>query len=186
METALGEGGAAIFFVLVALIALTAVRLTRSYRRWERYLPTVLFMIFCSMLYYFLVRGRLLWEYTPATWVTHWGAELLLSFVVFPCTVLLLLDLLPRSGGKLRLARYLLNWSFVYLLTEQVALQMHFMRYHRGWSFGWSVFFVCTMFLILYLHHRCPLAAYLATVGLIVLYMVWFRIPFPIFLQAVE
>ncbi|MGF7035053.1 hypothetical protein J2T17_006045 [Paenibacillus mucilaginosus] len=174
------EGGAAIYFVLIALISLAAVRLSKSHRRWERYQPTVLYMILCSMLYYFLVGGQLLWEYTPVFWVTHWGAELLLSFVVFPCTVLLFLDRLPH-GGKLRLARHLLYWALVYMLAEQAAVQLHFIRYHRGWSFAWSVFFVCTMFPVLYLHHRRPLAAYAVSVCLIVFYMVWFRIPFPVF-----
>uniref|UniRef100_A0A4Y8PXF4 Uncharacterized protein n=2 Tax=Paenibacillus athensensis TaxID=1967502 RepID=A0A4Y8PXF4_9BACL len=134
-------------------------------------------MVLCNLLYYFIVKDNLLWEYNPGLLGHHKIAELVITFIAFPCTVMLFLDKLERTPTKIWVQ--VLKWCFIYWLVEFAAWKGHVIEYHRGWSYAWSCFFVATMFPILLLHHRHARAAYVLSVAMTVFYALVFHIPFP-------
>jgi len=72
------------------------------YRHWRDYHATICYMILCNLLYYFLVQDRILWQYTPKALLDHVLSEVLMTFVVFPCTVMLFLHAMMTTEGSRR------------------------------------------------------------------------------------
>jgi|GEM_PF-1673016 len=165
------------FIVGVTLAAVASAWTQRAYRNWKNYNGTVSFMVLCNLLYYYFVQDNLLWEYKPGLLRHHRIAELVITFIAFPCTVLLFLDKLERTPTKPWVQ--IVKWCFIYCLIEFIAWKKHVIEYHHGWSYGWSCFFVATMFPILLLHHRKAIAAYVVSIAVILFYLLVFDITFP-------
>ena len=162
----------------VVVIAVAAVWQSGVYRHWRTYHATILYMVLCNLLYYFLVKDRLLWKYSSDYAFDHSASELLITFIVFPCTVMLFLHKMAMTDGVRRIAHFA-KWIVIYLSAEWLGSLLGVIEYHDGWGFLWSTFFVATMFPMLLLHHYRPLIAYGVSVVIIAFYLLTLHIPFP-------
>ncbi len=162
----------------IVLFAVAAVWKSGVYRHWRTYHATILYMLLCNLLYYFLVEDRLLWMYAPNIVFSHTAPEILITFIVFPSTVMLFLHKMATTDGARRIAHFV-KWIAIYLGAEWLGSLLGVIEYHGGWGFLWSVLFVCVMFPMLLLHHTRPLIAYVLSVALIVFYLLIFDMPFP-------
>jgi hypothetical protein len=166
------------FIIGVVLLAVAAVWQSGVYRHWRTYHATILYMVLCNLLYYFLVKDRILWKYSPDYVFNHSALELLITFIVFPCTVMLFLHTMTTTNGARR-AAHIVKWIVIYLVVEWLGSLFGVIEYRAGWGFPWSIFFVATMFPMLLLHHARPLIAYALSILLIAFYLFMLNIPFP-------
>jgi hypothetical protein len=166
------------FIIGVVLLAVAAVWQSGVYRHWRTYHATICYMVMCNLLYYFLVKDALLWKYSSNDILNHSASEFLITFIVFPCTVMLFLHTMMTTSGARRIAHFV-KWIVIYLIVEWLGSLFGVIEYHYGWGFYWSIFFVVTMFPMLLLHHTKPLITYALSIVIIAFYLAMLHIPFP-------
>lgn len=99
----------------VVLFLLAAIR-WGDLRNWRKYYPTVLFMIIFNLLYQVLGSQHPLWLFEKSwPFPNHTISSLVVTFTVFPATVLLYLSHFPATR-LFKAVSYILLWNVVYLL----------------------------------------------------------------------
>ncbi|TLS51437.1 hypothetical protein FE782_15105 [Paenibacillus antri] len=161
--------------VIVAVWVTFASMLWGNWANWRKYLPTILYMPLCNLLYFYLTSDHRLWKLVPDVLLSQKGVDLLYLFIVYPPTVVLFLSNYPNE--RQRQIVHLLKWVFLYAGVEWIGHQTGRIVYDNGWNFGWSVFFLLFMFPMLYLHHKKPILAYGLSVLWVVFYVIVFQVP---------
>lgn len=161
--------------VLVILFMVVTWRFG-DWRNWRRYHPTILFFVMSALLYNVLLYNHPMWEYNGDGIIpNHTLSALSLSFIVFPCTVLLYIPHFPKSMW-LRTA-YVLMWGAIYSLIEWFMLKSGLIEYHNGWTYIASALFDFGIFVMLLVHHKKPLWAYGISLVAVVLLMWLYQVP---------
>lgn len=122
-----------------------------DWKNWQRYYPTILYMITGNLLYNFLKGEHHLWKFEANLFLNHMTIDLLYTFVVFPCSVILFLTHCPDRHREQFL--HFLKWIFIYAAIEWSGYRLGYISYYHGWNFLWSLFLVCIIFPMLKLHH---------------------------------
>ncbi|MFD2671743.1 CBO0543 family protein [Marinicrinis sediminis] len=153
---------------IIALLIFIIVTYYRSdWRNWRTYHPTILLLIAGDYLANFLTYDHSLWE-LHSFFGGHTVNDLLLSVVLYPCTVLIFLTRFQQYKTWLPRVRYIVFWITLYSLIEWFASFWGGITYDHGWNLGWSVFINTVIFTIIPLHHYRPLVAYLMAVIIMV------------------
>jgi len=161
--------------LVVAVIALASVAVKRAWRGFSVFHTTVLYMMVCNLLYWFLTDDYLLWAFVPDLIPNGVITELIYMLIVFPCTVVLFLSSFPNQK-KGRWKHYAL-WVAIYGVSEFVYSVTGRIMYDHGWSCWVSLAFDCLMFPMLRLHSTRPGIAYIVSVFCAVGLMLLFRVP---------
>jgi peptidoglycan/LPS O-acetylase OafA/YrhL len=106
-----------------------------------------------------------MWIFHDLILPNHTTITLLAMTISYTVTVLIYLGKFPEGWMK-RLFWFLL-WVGIYLVAEYFNYKMGFITYHHSWNFGWSVFFTVIIFLILPIHQKKPLLAWLLSIIII-------------------
>ena len=125
-----------------------------DWRNWKTYYATILFLIAGDYIYYFVAGAKPLWQYTAKLFPGA-IATLIISLIIYPCTVLLFLPFYPISG-VIKKVRYITTWVCLYAFLEYLALKYNYMQYFNGWHFVYSVMFDYTLFPLLRIHQKNP------------------------------
>jgi hypothetical protein len=152
-------------YILINAIYLIAGIIWGDWRNWKKYYPTLLFFIIGDLLYNFLLYEKSMWIFHDVILPNHTMVTLLAMVISYTVTVLLYLGRFPRGWKKRSL--WFLLWSGIYLLIEYVNSKLGFITYHNGWNMWWSVLFTGIIFLILPIHHKKPLLAWLLSIVII-------------------
>lgn len=147
-----------------------------DWRNWEKYYPTILFMIIGNFLYNLLTYNHPMWLYEEALLPNHTIIEMVHSFVVFPVTVLVFLPHFPENN-LLKKIVYILRWEAIFITVEWILSRLELFSYHNGWSIGWSVLFNVVMFTLLRIHFKRPLLAWIISVFIVLFFMILFNVP---------
>lgn len=161
---------------LIAGIALIAGWKWSDWRNWEKYYPTILFMIVGNFLYNILTYNHPMWLYEKSLLPNHTMIDILHSFVVFPVTIMLYLTYFPESN-LIKKIRYILFWTAIYISMEWLLSKLELFSYHNGWNILWSAGFNITMFTILWVHHKKPLLAWFFSFFIILFLVIFFEVP---------
>ena len=160
--------------VIQPILFIIAVILWSDWRNWRKYYPTILFMICLNFFSGILTYQHSLWQYERSFILpNHTLTDFLLSFVIFPASVLIFLSNYPVKG--LYKIFYITAWVVMFSLTEYIAVFFKIGTYHNGWSFLWSVAFNCVMFPILRLHHSRPIWAWVLSLPVLVFITAYFN-----------
>jgi hypothetical protein len=135
-----------------------------DWKNWEKYYPTILFVMVVNLFASFLTYHHALWNYTPDALVgTQTALELINSFVMLPSTTFVYLSKFP-SYNKFCQYGYIVLWIAIYSGLEFID---HYVikgiYYTNGWLWLTSTLFDCAMFSIIRLHHLHPFWAWLIT-----------------------
>lgn len=147
-----------------------------DWRNWEKYHSTMLYMIAISLLYDVLSYRHTLWEFKDFWLPTHTWNSIVVTFIGFPCSVLIYLSRFPQNS-IIKQIGHIIYWILIYSAIELFFILINLFDYHNGWNFGLSVLFNCVLFPMLLLHHKKPLLAYLLTVPIIICFLLIFDIP---------
>lgn len=162
------------FQIAVSLAALLAAWRWSDWRNWKKYYPTILYYIIISFLYAKLTYHYPLWEYKSPLLKTTFS-DILLSFVCSPALILLYLTFYPH--GLLWQVPYLLLWVLASAIIETISFYLGFISYQNGWSIWWSGIFYFIMFIVIRLHHKNPLLAWLISFPIVAFFLVYFQVP---------
>lgn len=145
-----------------------------DWRNWQKYYPTILFLIIGDFLYNFLLYNKSMWLFHDLILPNHTIITLSAMVISYAATVLIYLGKFPERWLN-RLLWFLL-WTGIFLVAEYVNSKLGFITYHNGWTFGWSILFTIIIFLILPIHHKKPLLAWLLSSIIIITLLLVFDI----------
>jgi len=166
------------FHILLSLVSILIAWKWGDWRNWELYHPTILYLILGDLIYLLLSSDKPLWQY-ESTVLNVDFVELLIAFVVFPCTCLVFLPFYSKfCKSKNKSIVYILFWIFIYISVEWLSFRLGFFSYHNGWNLYWSFGFDCIMFPLLILHHKRPFWALPPTIILAFAMIYLFDLPF--------
>jgi hypothetical protein len=158
--------------LVITVWALSAAWRWGDWRHWQNYHATMLYMSAMNLLYFYFCADYLLWENKPDLGFSKTFVNLLYTFVVFPCTVLIFLSNYPRNL-KMQ-GFYILKWVIIYIGVELIGALFGRISYQHGWNLGWSSLFVVVMFAMLRLHYKKPIIAYIFSVLIITFLLSYF------------
>jgi hypothetical protein len=152
-------------YIFINAFYLAAGLIWGDWRNWQKYYPTILFFILGDFLYNFLLYNKSMWIFHDLILPNHTTITILAMTISYTATVLIYLGRFP-SSWKNRFLWFLL-WSGIFLVAEYVNSKLGFITYHNGWNIWWSVLFTGIIFLILPIHHKRPLIAWLLSIVII-------------------
>lgn len=165
-------------YIAGALIWILATRYLGDWRHWEKYHHTILYFILCDLLYNFLTSDFPLWEYDESLLLpSHTATNLVIMFIIYPCTVLIFLPYTTKLHKPLSKFMYISSWVVLYAFFEWLFEKIGVFHYHNGWSLLSSIIFDYVMFSMLYLHFKRPLIAYILSVPITVILLLFFNVP---------
>lgn len=145
-----------------------------DYKRWKEFYPTILFTIIGDFTYNFVFCNYMLWRYDGL--INHTVSDILMAVVAFPCAIIVFLTHLPV--GWLKQAVYILVWSAANLAVEYISSSIGFMSYSNGWNIFWSIGVYIGAFIIICIHYKRPLAAWLISGVMLITVALAFKLPF--------
>jgi hypothetical protein len=161
-------------FALIGLISIAVCWKWGDWRRWERYYPTILYLLIGDLVSDYLLYGNSLWAF--GSFVEKFPVlDICITLLLYPTTVILYLSFYP--GGLMKQALYVLMWAGIYTLAEWIACHTGGFCYHDGWNIWYSLIFNMLMFPLLRLHFKKPLLVWPISAALCFLFLWWFRIP---------
>jgi hypothetical protein len=147
-----------------------------DWKNWKNYQSTMLYMIVFSLLYDVLTYNYSLWIFSDFFLPTHTLNSLAVTFVGFPCSVLLYLSRFPENS-IFKQIKYIAFWITLYIGIEYFFVLFGLFHYYNGWNIWWSALLDATLFPMLLLHHKKPLVAYLISIPILIFYFIVFDIP---------
>ena len=165
-----------IFFFRVLLLfsfLITAIKLG-DWKNWQKYYPTILFVMVINLASSFVTYHHILWNYNPDIVVqTQTTVEILNAFALLPAATFIYLSVFPFGGSKIYQAGYIALWVLIFSCIELIA---HYivgsLSYKNHWSWFNSFLFDIVLFSITRLHYSRPAWAW--GVSLIVTVIIYF------------
>lgn len=167
------------FPILVGFLSMFGAWRCGDWRNWRKYLPTIQYFIGFDLVYNLLCRDRLVWDYPnpPNLFPNHLMNNLFIMFTIYPSTTLIYLYRYPYGKPVMKQVLYILMWIAIWAVWELCMISFGNCVYHYGWTYAWSIGFICTMVLVLRLHHTRPFIAYILSVPVTVFLLLWFHVP---------
>lgn len=164
------------FNIFVTLIDIVVAWRWGDWRNWRNYHSTILYFISCDLLYNVLTVQYPLWKYTPtAILPNHTLVNLFVMFIAYPSMLLVYLGRFPSSRYKQ--IGWICLWTALWSLGEWYSTLLGQFSYYNGWNYGWSIVFNITLFVFSRLHYLKPLLCYILSVIVVVLLVLYFRVP---------
>ncbi|WP_270179435.1 CBO0543 family protein [Alkalihalobacillus sp. CinArs1] len=159
-----------------ALFLLASIRYG-DWKNWQRYYPTMLYMVINAVLYNVITYEYPTWEWEDVTGVfpNHTLLDFWIIFTQFPVVVLIYLTNYPTSFKK-RLIRFLV-WVGIFSGLEAIVLQVDYIVYNNDWSLWWSILFNVTTFTFIPLHQRHPIFTWVLSFVFIAMLCMIFEVP---------
>lgn len=167
---------------IYGLIWLAALWIWGDWKNWKKYYPTILFFILGDFLYLYLLSDHYpMWRYNPAEMdgnvgITNTHISLSIILIKYPATVLIYLSKFPKEDKK-KQCLYILFWVSIYAVNEMIDVKIGLIEYLNGWNYWWSMLFNVAMFIILRVHFRNPVRAWLLSAVFIVFLWTTFDVP---------
>jgi hypothetical protein len=161
-------------FALFGILSIAVCWKWGDWRHWEKYYPTVLYLLIGDFVVDILMYNKPLWGF-GALIERYPFIDIATMLLIYPSTVILYLTWYPKEFAKKIV--YILMWVGIYLAIELISYATGGFCYHSGWTIWYSVLFNAGMFPLLALHYKKPLLVWPISVILCFLMLWWFRIP---------
>lgn len=146
-----------------------------DWRNWSKYQPTIVYFIFCDVLYYLITYSHPLWSLEP-TWPLKTKLICLFGeFIVFASTVLIFIGNYPTV--RLFSTWWTLLWVIIYTVIEWILLKLGVFTYQNNWNLVDSFLFNILLFVFLRLYFKKPVVALLASFPICMILIYLNRIP---------
>jgi hypothetical protein len=162
--------------VTIGLAVIIASFKWANWKEWERYYPTILYIIASNLIYKFFALSQFhLWKLSSQDFFFTNHMQVFLWHTLFINTILTFIYLsnFPENELK-RKVLYIVQWTALFILIEIVLLNMDHIDYYNGWSLAWPTFFDIVMFSMLRLHYKKPLWAIVLSIPNILFYLIVF------------
>ncbi|MFC7063119.1 CBO0543 family protein [Halobacillus seohaensis] len=159
-------------------ITIWAVLAAWRWGKWEnfhKYHATMIYLSTMDLLYFYLTIDYPLWRLQPDLGMSDGLIQILYTFIIFPCTVIIFLSRYPNVFSKQCL--YIGKWIVIYIGVEGIGWIFGRINYAHGWNLGASFLFLFLMFPMLRLHYKKPIVAYVVSIIVITSLLFLFGIP---------
>lgn len=158
------------FFILWVFLAYKY----SDWKNWRLYYPTFLFWGLGDAIYNFIFFNNPLWKYKDPL-LNHTLSEFFTVAIVFSSATLLYLSNYPKKLYKQAL--YILIWITIFTGIEFIFKVLGSVIYFNSWNIGWSAVHNTYQFILLRLHHKNPLLAWVMAFIILAVMMNIFHIP---------
>lgn len=148
------------------------------HKKLEKILYNCFIYNYMSIIVYFFVdmgKDYYLWKLEKDFFINRTFSNLMLSFIIFPCMVMLFLANCPSPWKKQVL--YMIKWGAIFALIETVMFLFGRITYHNGWNYWWSMAFDFTMPPMLRFHYVKPIPAWIVSFSSAAFYIIFFHVP---------
>jgi hypothetical protein len=146
-----------------------------DWKNLRRYYPTMLFFGMGDLIYHIVFCEKTLWRFELDLLAKPIN-ELFVIFAIFFPTVLLYISRFPNKRS-LKIA-YILFWILLYMGIEIFTLKIGMLTHHNGWTIWWSLLHNTVQFLLVFLHHKNPVWAWIIALIFLFLIMHIFNVPY--------
>ncbi|MDF2570669.1 MAG: hypothetical protein K0R55_2273 [Sporomusa sp.] len=165
-----------VFRVCLLLLFLIAALKFGDWKNWQKYYPTILFIMVINLVASYLTYHHTLWNYDRDILVkTHTTVEFINALVLLPAVAFTFLSKFPVST-KFYQYGYIALWVLIFSSLELID---HYVvggiSYENGWTWPSSFIFDIAMFSILRLHHLKPIWAWIASALMTVIIFILFN-----------
>lgn len=144
-----------------------------TWKKWRIYYPTILFFCVGSLIGFAVFHHHLLWEFKSKVF-SHIEIDLIQIIFIFSCTTILFLHYYPRRiMGQVF---YILLWVAIYSTVEGLFHLLGGIEYNRGWGINWSIAHNIYQFILLRIHHKNPILAWILSFIMIKVVMCIFAV----------
>lgn len=152
--------------VTLGLAVLLASLKWGNWKEWQKYYPTMLYIVATNLLYKFFALSKFhLWKLSSRDFFFYNHLQVFLWHILIINTLITLMYLsnFPEQAMKKKIV-YVLSWVTLLIVLECLLLRFDHINYFHGWHLGWTLFFDVCMFLMLRLHYKKPLWAIVLTI----------------------
>lgn len=161
--------------ILFTLCFLLVFLLTKSYKYFSTYYPTVQYVTLVAISYPLICRGYMVWSYADWGLFTEKANELTQAAILFPSITVLFLRFLPKKVWTRTL--YFLGYLGIFALMEVFLVLRQEIIYRHGWSFGWSMFIDVCLFSLMWIHEKNWKVALSISFCILLFLVIVFRVP---------
>jgi hypothetical protein len=149
-----------------------------DWKNWQKYYPTILFMISVDFFISILMYEYPLWTFHGSLFIpNNTITDFFITFTFFSQVVLIYLSRYPYKSEWYRQLVYVALWVIFFSLYELIFKFAKLISYNHGWNFRWSILVWLFMFIGLRLHHTNPLWAWLFCFSGTAFLIIYFHIP---------
>ncbi|MBT2736576.1 hypothetical protein [Bacillus sp. ISL-7] len=155
-----------------------------KWKEFNRYYPTLLYLIIGDLLSQYLLFNHTMWMFHPYGKIdellfnNHTLIALTKMVIQYPVTIAIFLGRMT-SSKKQQLFSIVL-WSGIYSVNTLIAYFFGVITLHNGWNCWWDCAFNVMLFSMLFIHYKKPILAWILTVS-IILGLWWiFDVPFSV------
>ncbi|HLO12190.1 MAG TPA: CBO0543 family protein [Pseudoneobacillus sp.] len=149
-----------------------------DWRNWRKYILTIQYVVACNLLYNFLCKNYLLWQY-KADFLPdkHYLIDLFYTFINLPSVTLLYLTFYPYKEQKQKQVKYIAYWVIGSLMVEIPFLLFDRLFLKHGYEYWMDAIFYFFMYSFIRLHYSKQLLTY-GMSAVIIVFLVWyFKVP---------
>lgn len=146
-----------LYFIFISAWVIITYRFG-DWKNWRLYYPTILFFCCGNLIGFEVFHDHILWEFKSSI-LSHVTIDLIQMVFIFSCTTILFLQYYPRKISRQIL--YILLWTFIYSVIEWIFHLLEGIVYHNGWSIFCSITHNIYQFILLRIHHKKPILAWI-------------------------
>jgi hypothetical protein len=162
--------------ITIGLAVLVASFKWANWKEWEKYYPTILYIIASNLLYKFFALSKFhIWKLSSQDFFFNSHMEIYLWHTLFVNTLLTFIYLsnFPEDELK-RKVLYIVKWTALFIFIEIVLLKMNHIHHYNGWNLVWTTLFDLVMFSMLRLHYKKPLWTIVLSIPVTLFYLIVF------------
>jgi hypothetical protein len=159
--------------IIIAVVCFGLCYKWGDWKNWKLYYPTILFYIIATLTAHILMEKQQLWS-VHVLFDSDMLADYFMSCILFPPVVILFLCNYPKQITKKIM--YIFVFVFTFSLTEYIAGIQKAITYGNKWNFISAILLYIGTFIMLPLHHKKPLFAWLILFAMAVGAMFYFHI----------
>lgn len=161
--------------IAVTVIIIATAWKWGDWKNWSKYYSTILFYICNDIIVALIFYNYPLWQLESPLLKTTFS-DLLITMLFFPAALLLYLPYFPNN--PIKKIKYIILWTLVFVFIEAISYASGYITYHNGWNVWWTALFDVNMLILLRIHYKKPLLAWLLSISYIAIAIFWFKLPF--------
>ncbi|RXI96270.1 hypothetical protein DS745_21280 [Anaerobacillus alkaliphilus] len=161
------------------IMLLVLIMINGRYKTWRRLpenLPTLIYVAFINLIYYFVSQKKKVWEFRSND-LSLKKVRFIQSFLATPLITLLYLSGVPYSLGKSKVMHFLLYTGVSTFFEWLANKKLKMISFYNGWNIQWSLLIYIQLFLFAHLYKKYPMIIWLMTILSIDQYVRLFSIP---------
>lgn len=147
-----------------------------NWKEWKKYYPTALFAAVANLLYEVICSKYQLWSMEPNGLPNHTLNILLLSIIGMPISTMIYLSNYPFNKSLFKQVLYTSIFIIGFTIMEYIAVKFGSITYHHGWTLFHSFLFDISIFVILFIHFKYPIWAWVLSTIVIFIVLINFNI----------